>query len=228
MKVEDSSAQLLHRHQSSSAVPGQSRTIIEAISVPIWKRIVDIVGATTLIVLISPLLVIVSLLIKASSPSGSILFVQERVGWRGKKFRIFKFRTMRTNVDTAQHRRYVADLACGGGALDKPEMASRLIWLGRFYRAAAIDELPQLFNVLRGEMSLVGPRPDVLDLEDYEPWQRNRFAVLPGLTGLWQVSGKNRLTFDEMIELDLRYVRTHSLLMDISVLVRTPIAIVTM
>ena len=135
---------------------------------------------------------------------------------------------MHNNVDTQKHRQYVSELARAGGSLEKPKMESQLIWLGKFYRSTAIDELPQLLNVLRGEMSLVGPRPDVLALNDYDAWQQNRFAVLPGLTGLWQVSGKNKLTFDQMIQLDLDYVQRQSLLLDISVLLRTPIAIATM
>ncbi len=204
------------------------RTVIDVVPIPTSKRIMDVCVAALLIVLLSPLLLLVAALIKLVSPKGSVLFVQERVGWRGKPFKIFKFRTMTQNVDTEQHRRYVASLAQAGGALDKPQMASQLIWLGKFYRSTAIDELPQLFNVLRGEMSLVGPRPDVLSLDDYEPWQRNRFAVLPGLTGLWQVSGKNRLTFDQMIELDLEYIKRQSIALDISVLVRTPVALATM
>lgn len=208
--------------------PSPSHVVIDVIPVPRWKRILDMVVASTLIVLLSPLLALTAILIKVSSPRGSVLFVQERVGWQGKPFRILKFRTMHNNVDTEHHRRYVADLASSGGALDKPDMCTQLIWPGRVFRASAIDELPQLFNVLRGEMSLVGPRPDVLDLDDYDPRQKNRFAVLPGITGLWQVSGKNRLTFDEMIELDLEYVRKHSLMLDIFVLLRTPFAIATM
>ncbi|MCA9218247.1 MAG: sugar transferase [Planctomycetales bacterium] len=208
-----------HFHQQS---------VIDVIQPRTSKRIMDICVATLLLVLLSPLLITVALLIKIASPKGSIFFVQERVGWRGETFSIFKFRTMRQNVDTEQHRRYVSELAKAGSSLEKPEMTSRLIWLGGFYRSTAIDELPQLLNILRGEMSLVGPRPDVLALDDYEPWQRNRFAVLPGLTGLWQVSGKNRLTFDQMIELDLDYVKRQSLLLDVNVLLRTPIALVTM
>ena len=204
------------------------RTVIDVVPIPASKRAMDVCGAALLIVLLAPLLMLVAVLIKLGSPKGSALFVQERVGWRGKPFKIFKFRTMTQNVDTEQHRRYVSSLARAGGALEKPEMASRLIWLGKFYRSTAIDELPQLFNVLRGEMSLVGPRPDVLGLDDYEPWQRNRFAVLPGLTGLWQVSGKNRLTFDQMIELDLEYIKRQSIALDISVLARTPLALATM
>ncbi|MFC1757554.1 sugar transferase [Planctomycetota bacterium] len=213
---------------NSVADRSKQRTVIDVAPIPVSKRAMDVFGAAILIVLLSPLLLVVAALVKVSSPRGSVLFVQERVGWRGKTFRILKFRTMRENVDTEQHRRYVSSLAQAGGALEKPKMASRLIWLGKFYRSTAIDELPQLLNVLRGEMSLVGPRPDVLDLDDYEPWQRNRFAVLPGLTGLWQVSGKNRLTFDQMIELDLEYIKRQSLLLDVRLLVRTPLALLTM
>ena len=214
--------------ESTNSFAVHHANVIDVVPVRFTKRVMDVCGAIALLTMLAPLLVIVAVLIKIASPRGSVLFVQERVGWKGNPFRIYKFRTMHNNVDTQKHRQYVSELARAGGSLEKPKMESQLIWLGKFYRSTAIDELPQLLNVLRGEMSLVGPRPDVLALNDYDAWQQNRFAVLPGLTGLWQVSGKNKLTFDQMIQLDLDYVQRQSLLLDISVLLRTPIAIATM
>ncbi len=153
-----------------------------------------------------------------------MLFVQSRVGFGGEEFRIFKFRTMRVpDVSREQlHRDYVSGKARVGEPLRKPDYYKRdLIPGGERLRAWSIDEFPQLINVLQGNMSLVGPRPDVLRLDDYEPWHLRRFEVLPGMTGLWQVSGKNRLTHDEMVALDIEYIETRSLRKDLMILAKT-------
>ncbi len=187
---------------------------------PWWKRSIDMVGAAFgLLVLAVPLLCVAAL-IKFASPRGPVFFRQKRYGIGGEEFEIFKFRTMHQGA-TAEHQCYVTELAKSNGVLQKPDLSSRLIWLGDFYRTYAIDELPQLINVLKGEMSLVGPRPDVLTVRDYEPWQRERFEVLPGLTGLWQTSGKNELTFEEMVVLDIYYLRNLTVWMDSRILLKT-------
>lgn len=189
---------------------------------PRWKRRLDVCGALIVGAALFPLLALTALYIKLVS-RGPVLFVQSRVGHGGELFRIFKFRTMhvpRISRDEL-HRDYVAQHSRLDGPLKKPAYQKELIWGGALLRKLAIDELPQLLNVLRGEMSLVGPRPDVLHLDDYEPSQTRRFEVLPGMTGLWQVSGKNRLTFERMIDLDIEYVETQSLKLDLRIMART-------
>jgi lipopolysaccharide/colanic/teichoic acid biosynthesis glycosyltransferase len=164
-----------------------------------------------------------ALIIKLQS-KGPVLFKQERVGWLGKKFVLYKFRTMVVGADTLVHETYTADLIESNRPMTKLDARgdARLIPLGRYLRAAGLDELPQLINVLRGEMSIVGPRPCLYSEYDrYLPWQRQRFLTPPGLTGLWQVSGKNRLTFNEMIALDIYYVRARSLWLDLWILLKT-------
>jgi lipopolysaccharide/colanic/teichoic acid biosynthesis glycosyltransferase len=154
---------------------------------------------------------------------GPVLFVQERVGFRGELFRCFKFRTMKVNAETAVHQQHLQSLMKSGRPMAKLDGAdNRLIPGGRYLRSLGLDELPQIINVLRGEMSLVGPRPCLpYECEDYLPRHCWRFATLPGLTGLWQVNGKNKTTFEEMIDWDIRYVVARSLLLDISILLRT-------
>ena len=181
----------------------------------------DVVGSAALLVLLSPLFALIYLYVRAVSP-GPALFRQERIGGGARRFVIYKFRSMRWSADSgAGHREYVAGLVGGQGPAVKPDYRSRLIPGGSWLRALSLDELPQLFNVLRGDMSLIGPRPDVLRLEDYETWQLRRFEVLPGISGLWQVSGKNRLTFDRMVELDIEYIDRWTLRLDAWIAWRT-------
>jgi lipopolysaccharide/colanic/teichoic acid biosynthesis glycosyltransferase len=180
----------------------------------------DVTGALVGLTVLSPLLAATALAVKAGS-SGPLFYRQERVGLGGKTFLILKFRTMHVTNNAATHQQYVRELLQGDGALQKMDRQCRMAPLGGVLRTLALDELPQLVNVLKGEMSLVGPRPDVLALEDYQPWQKDRFRVTPGMTGLWQVSGKNRTTFNEMIQLDLEYVRRRSFLLDVLILLRT-------
>ena len=171
--------------------------------------------------LIAPLLLIVAIYIKLVS-SGPILFKQSRVGFGGEDFVIYKFRTMhvpKVSRDEA-HRGYLAGQT-EDGPNRKPDFKSELIPGGRLLRALSIDEFPQLLNVLQGNMSLVGPRPDLLRLEDYKLWQTRRFEVQPGMTGLWQVSGKNRVTFDQMVEMDIDYIKTRSLVRDLKIIAMT-------
>lgn len=188
-----------------------------------WKRLCDVVLASALLFVLAPLLAGIALYIKCVS-RGPVLFKQKRLGEMGKYFVIYKFRTLHQANSlsvTEEHRRFVADLANSDAVAAKPDMSSRLIPWGGFLRSTSLDELPQLINVLKGEMSLVGPRPDVLDWQDYPMWQLRRFEATPGITGLWQVSGKNRLTFRQMVELDIRYIESRSLRLDLWILAKT-------
>jgi len=155
--------------------------------------------------------------------NGPALFRQERVGYQGRRFVCLKFRTMKVDADTSVHKGHLNHLMDSNLPMIKMDRHdSRLIPGGLLLRSSGLDELPQLINVLRGDMSLIGPRPCVpYEYEKYLPWQRERFDTQPGLTGLWQVSGKNNTTFTEMINLDIYYVRNHSLWMDIQIILKT-------
>jgi len=200
---------------------------------PIWKRAFDVFGSIVALIILSPLFVLVSLLIKAVS-KGPVFFKQQRIGYKGKPFIMLKFRTMRVNADVAGHRQYVTGLINGAknGDADKPMTKlsnhRERIRFGRILRKMCIDELPQLFNVLRGDMSLIGPRPALsYEVEEYLPWHYDRFNAIPGMTGLWQVSGKNRLSFNKMVRLDIRYARGLSFGLDMKILLKTPFAIIS-
>jgi len=199
-----------------------------------WKRLIDIAGSLAGLVCLWPLLLIIAAYIKAVSP-GPVFFWQARVGRGGKSFECIKFRTMKPDADVSRHKTYLADLINGGGqASDGQQKMIKLhddpqiIPFGNVLREMGLDELPQLFNVLRGEMSLVGPRPPIAyEVEQYKLWYKDRFDVTPGLTGLWQISGKNRLTFNEMIRLDIQYARNVSFWLDMKILICTPYAVYT-
>lgn len=202
----------------------------------IVKRVLDIGGSIAALVLCSPLLVLIALAIKLTS-KGPVLFKQERVGQYGLGFTFLKFRSMKRENDPSIHREYVrrliggqADLSGAGqnqSAVYKIQNDPRVTRLGKFLRKTSLDELPQLINVLKGEMSLVGPRPPIpYELETYQTWHRRRVQeAKPGITGLWQVSGRSRLKFDDMVRLDLQYAKTWSLWLDIKILLRTPMAV---
>jgi len=184
---------------------------------PLWKRACDVVAAVGLLVILAPVLVLIGLYIGRVS-RGPVLFRQSRMGLMGDDFTIYKFRTLHCSESaTAEHRDFVAQLSAQDGVLTKPDLSKRLIPGGAFLRRTSLDELPQLWNILVGNMSLIGPRPDVLGWEDYKPHQLRRFEVVPGVTGLWQVSGKNRLTFEQMIAKDLEYVDRRSPLLDLKI-----------
>jgi lipopolysaccharide/colanic/teichoic acid biosynthesis glycosyltransferase len=190
---------------------------------PYWKRLFDICVAGLLLVLLMPAFILIGLFIRLVS-RGPVLFKQKRLGEMGNYFVIYKFRTLHPSdsvCPTTEHREFMTNLTTSQEIAAKPDLSSRLIPGGRFLRSHSIDELPQLLNVLRGEMSLIGPRPDVLDWQDYPPWQLRRFEVTPGITGLWQVSGKNRLTFSQMVELDIKYIENRSWLLDMWILAKT-------
>jgi exopolysaccharide biosynthesis polyprenyl glycosylphosphotransferase len=196
----------------------------------IVKRASDIVIAALALAVLSPLWLIVALLIKLDS-RGPVFYKQERVGMDGRVFLFYKFRTMTTGADDAAHREYLKQYIAGDsetnlGDGEKPVYKlvgdKRITRLGRVLRRTSFDELPQLLNVLRGDMSVVGPRPPIpYEVEVYELWHRKRLDMKPGLTGLWQVSGRNRLPFDEMVRLDLFYIENWSLLLDLKIILRT-------
>jgi lipopolysaccharide/colanic/teichoic acid biosynthesis glycosyltransferase len=186
------------------------------------KELFDRTAAAFGLLLLAPLLIGAAVAVKATS-RGPVFFRQERIGRGGTPFTMLKFRSMVVGADAM-----VDDLLAesdGNGVLFKKKVDPRVTAVGRFLRRYSIDELPQLLNVLRGEMSLVGPRPDVLPLAKYQVWQRRRFDVEPGITGLWQVSGKNHTTFTTMIRLDIAYVRRRSFWLDVSILLRTIAAV---
>ena len=190
---------------------------------PFWKRALDIAIALTGLVLLSPVFVAVALLIKMTS-SGPVFFKQERVGRLGKKFICWKFRTMQNNTNTAIHEKHFTHLINSHEPMTKLDIKQdpRLIPCAKFLRATGIDELPQLINVLRGEMSFIGPRPCIqYEYVNYKPWQKRRFDERPGLTGLWQVSGKNMTTFEDMMRLDITYGRRKSFWKDLNILIKT-------
>jgi lipopolysaccharide/colanic/teichoic acid biosynthesis glycosyltransferase len=194
------------------------------------KRTLDIVGASLFLLLAAPALLLVALAVKLDS-GGPVLFRQERVGRDNRAFRILKFRSMTVGNDDSQHRAYVAAFIAGDaepqGGVFKLVDDSRVTRVGRLIRRYSIDELPQFWNVLRGDMSLVGPRPALpREVELYDDAARQRLAVKPGITGLWQVSGRCELSFLQMIELDVAYWRDWSLRKDLSILCRTPRAAV--
>jgi lipopolysaccharide/colanic/teichoic acid biosynthesis glycosyltransferase len=202
--------------------------------VPGSKRAMDIVGSIVLLVLLSPIFLLTAILIKIVSP-GPVFFKQERVGHGGKMFLCWKFRTMKVNADTSVHEEYVRSLIKKQATnFDERPMVKldseddyRIIPFGRIFRKSGVDELPQLINVFRGEMSLVGPRPCInYEAQEYFSWHRQRFDSLPGMTGLWQVCGKNKTTFTEMMRFDIAYEKQKSFWLDLKLLLKTPPAIV--
>ena len=198
----------------------------------ILKRVMDVCGSLVGLSLLSPLLLFAAVAIKITSP-GPIIFKQTRFGKKGIHFTFYKFRSMYVNVDDQIHREYVADLIKGElekinqGDEERPlykmKSDSRVTPVGKIIRKTSIDELPQLFNVLRGEMSLVGPRPPIhYEVEEYDPWHLRRIMeVKPGITGLWQVDGRSETSFDDMVRLDLRYALNWSIWLDIKILLKT-------
>lgn len=191
------------------------------------KRTVDIVVATTVLVFTAPLFVALAVLVRLDS-RGPAIYRAQRIGWRGESITVFKFRSMVAGADQSVHRDYLLQLLSenpdgGDEALFKVKDDPRITRVGRLLRATSLDELPQLVNVLRGEMSLVGPRPEVpYVLEAYEPWMYRRFAMPPGLTGLWQIRGRGSLPPREMLRLDVEYVDTWSFWQDLRILFVTP------
>jgi lipopolysaccharide/colanic/teichoic acid biosynthesis glycosyltransferase len=196
--------------------------------VPTWKRAVDIVGSLIALIFLSPIFLLAAIVIKVASP-GPVFYKQERVGRNGKLFRMWKFRTMHVDADSTLHQNHLSSLITMDSSMTKLDALRdpRIVPFGNIMRRSYLDELPQLINVLRGEMSLVGPRPCIpYEAQEYRLWQTKRFDTLPGMTGLWQVSGKNKTTFKEMIRFDIAYSRQCSFWLDVGVLLKTVPAIV--
>ena len=197
--------------------------IASAQRVPGWKSPLDVAFILLALPFWLPLMLLLMLVTRLGSP-GPIFYRQWRVGLGGRQFKIWKFRTMKVTAETETHERYFEQLMRTNCAMTKLDANGdpRLAPFGRFLRASGLDELPQIFNVLSGEMSLVGPRPCLPnEFANYEPWQRARVHALPGLTGLWQVSGKNKTTFNDMIRMDLTYLNTISFLLDLNIIFKT-------
>jgi lipopolysaccharide/colanic/teichoic acid biosynthesis glycosyltransferase len=191
------------------------------------RRAIDIIVAATLLLVLLPVLALTAAAIRIDSP-GSALFRQRRLGRGMRTFAVLKFRTMRADADGAVHRDYVRSLIetdpspAGRDGLYKLAVDDRVTRVGRVLRSWSLDELPQLWNVLRGEMSLVGPRPVIpYETEFYPSWYLRRFTVKPGMTGLWQVSGRNERTYEEMVRFDIEYVERSSLPLDVLILLKT-------
>lgn len=184
------------------------------------KRLIDIIGSLIGLILLSPLFLIVIVLMKKEEPKGPIFFSQTRVGKNEKKFKMFKFRSMCVDaeeklVELLKHNEV-------DGAMFKMKEDPRVTKVGKFIRKTSIDELPQLWNVLKGEMSLVGPRPPLLrEVEEYTEYDKQRLLVKPGCTGLWQVSGRNDVGFDDMVALDIQYIQRLSILNDVRIILKT-------
>jgi lipopolysaccharide/colanic/teichoic acid biosynthesis glycosyltransferase len=206
-------------------------------SVAMIKRTMDIAGSALLLTACSPLFLVIALLVKVSS-KGPILFRQQRVGQYGRHFTFLKFRSMKVNNDDSVHKEFVTKFISSeavkqhskvdGEGVYKLTSDSRVTRIGKFLRRTSLDELPQFLNVLKGEMSLVGPRPPIpYELAAYQTWHRRRvLEVKPGITGLWQVTGRSRVSFDEMVRLDLRYAMSWSPSLDFTILMRTPLAVI--
>lgn len=195
------------------------------------KRAFDLAVSLAAAIILAPLYLAIALLVKRSSP-GPVLYVQERLGRNGRPFRFYKFRSMRHDADDSIHRQFAAMFingdadGCrarnGGKTLFKLERDPRVTGIGQWLRRTSLDELPQLLNIIKGDMSLVGPRPPIsYEIENYQPWHLERLKVTPGLTGLWQVTGRSQVSFDEMVHLDLHYINHWSLLLDLKIILRT-------
>ena len=184
------------------------------------KRVIDIVGALVGLLLLSPFVLVVAILIKIQDPRGPIFFKQQRIGKDGQTFYIYKFRSMVTNAE--ELLKDLLEKNEISGAMFKMKKDPRITKVGKFIRKTSIDELPQLWNVMKGEMSLVGPRPPLpREVEEYDDYDKQRLTVTPGCTGLWQISGRNSLGFKEMVELDLKYISERNIWMDIKVILKT-------
>jgi lipopolysaccharide/colanic/teichoic acid biosynthesis glycosyltransferase len=197
----------------------------------IMKRLMDIAVTGTALIVLAPLFAIIAALIKLSSP-GPVFYNQERLGFGGRRFKLYKFRSMKPNCETGSHKAYVLGLingtaAAGDTGFYKMGNDSRITKIGQMLRKTSLDELPQLWNVLKGDMSLVGPRPPIpYEAEAYAPWhQRRLLEAIPGITGPWQIEGRSRTTFDDMVRMDIRYSSSWSFWLDLKLLCKTPAAV---
>lgn len=217
------------KHESHDKAFIRSMPILEPFfghKLPLWKRTMDVIGAILGLIIFSPIMLSISLMIKFVSP-GPVFFKQERVGYGGKTFMMWKFRSMKVDADTSIHQDHLSELHKNGKPMNKVGNDQFIIPFGKILRKTCLDELPQLINVILGEMSLVGPRPDpVYSVGHYQNWYKGRFDTIPGMTGLWQVNGKYKTTFEEMMRLDIAYSRRKSFWMDFKILLKTVPAII--
>ena len=199
----------------------------------LFKRLMDVLIALGLIVLFGPLMLLIMAGIRISSP-GPIFYWQTRIGKKGKPFSMLKFRSMQVKNDPDLHRAYVQKLIHENiqpGASSKSNLKMlgdpRITGLGKYLRKFSLDELPQFFNVLRGEMSMVGPRPSLpYEYEVYKEWHKQRLMVLPGITGLWQAMARNTVSFDDMVRIDIEYIQSMNLWLDLKIMFLTPIVMI--
>jgi exopolysaccharide biosynthesis polyprenyl glycosylphosphotransferase len=214
-KLPDLAQKELSYVQSSRKIEVESRS-----AYLLTKRLIDIIGSLAGILLLSFLFFLVAIIIKIEDPKGPVFFTQKRIGLNGKEFNMYKFRSMVS--DAEEKLKELLKFNETSGAMFKMKDDPRVTKIGKLIRKTSIDELPQLFNVLKGDMSLVGPRPPLpREVAEYTEYDKQRLLVTPGCTGLWQVSGRSNIGFNEMVELDLKYIRNRSLVMDIEIILRT-------
>ena len=219
------SASTMEGSDLSTATLGSNR---ESVALDFACRALDLLATTVLVLLLAPFILLIALVIKLDSP-GPVFFRQQRVGRDRRSFLVAKFRTMQHGAHHDVHRDYMLALIESGTPAPKLAGDARVTRFGGFLRRTSLDELPQLWNVLRGDMSLVGPRPPIpYEVEHYPSHWFERFAVKPGVTGLWQVSGRSEVSLEQMIELDVEYVRRRSVLLNVWILLRTAPAVLTM
>lgn len=209
-----------YKDQSLYLEKNKNISVNTARSYLVMKRAIDIIGSFCGLIVLSILFVVIALLIKLEDPKGKVFFKQLRVGKDGKEFYMYKFRSMAS--DAEERLKELLALNEVSGAMFKMKDDPRVTKIGKFIRKTSVDELPQLFNVFRGDMSLVGPRPPLpREVAEYSAYDKQRLLVTPGCTGLWQVSGRSNVGFDEMVELDLQYIRERSFLYDIKIILKT-------
>jgi lipopolysaccharide/colanic/teichoic acid biosynthesis glycosyltransferase len=223
--MEEASASTMEAGNLPATVIGSRR---ERVAADVTCRALDLAATLLLLLLLAPILLVIALLIKLDTP-GPVLFRQQRVGRHRRPFLVAKFRTMHHGADHEVHRDYMLALIESGTPAPKLAGDARVTRFGSFLRRTSLDELPQLWNVLRGDMSLVGPRPPIpYEVEHYPQHWFARFEVKPGVTGLWQVSGRSEVSLEAMIELDVEYVRRRSVLLNLWILLRTVPAVLSM
>lgn len=214
----------------SSRVSSQQISVAKGFDKHWSKRVMDLAIAIPALIVLSPLLLVTSLAIRIDSP-GPIIFRQERVGKYGKYFQMLKFRSMRNDIDDSMHEAHIAAYASGELDLshgNKIPEDPRITKVGKFIRKTSIDELPQLWNVLKGDMSIIGPRPvPVYEVNQYNLWQSERLDAIPGITGLWQVVRRGKSSFEEQLRLDIRFIRNQSFWLDLKILILTIPAIIS-
>ena len=188
---------------------------------PVAKRIFDVVVAALMLLALAPVMALVALAIRLDSP-GPVIFKQTRIGKNHRPFTFFKFRSMYYKADTTVHQQFVSNLINGSTAAYKLTSDKRITRVGAFLRKTSLDELPQLFNVVKGDMSMVGPRPPIpYEVAEYKDWHHRRLSVAPGITGLWQVQGRSLVSFDDMVKMDIAYAQQRSLMLDMALFVQT-------